>query len=132
MLLEKYIAQLCKDLNLAAAASLDERKMQHLTLGTIKVSMRELDPGIYFHSPLAPVPSVQKEELFMLLMKANLIGQGTGGSTIALAEDESFLTLSLGLPYELNYKTFKETLEEFANFADYWKKEIGKWQKQAI
>lgn len=132
MLLEKYIAQLCKDLNLAAAAPPDERKMQNLTMGTVKISMRELDPGMYFHSQLAPVPSMQKEELFILLMKANLIGQGTGGSTIALNEDESFLTLSLGLPYELNYKAFKETLEEFTNFADYWKKEIGKWQKQAI
>ncbi len=67
----------------------------------------------------------------MLLMKANFLGQGTGGGALGLKEDESSLTLSLSLPYEMNYKVFKDSLEEFANFIDYWKKELARHDKEA-
>ena len=67
----------------------------------------------------------------MYLMKANLLGQGTGGATLAMDENENFLTLSLVLPYDMNYKTFKDALEDFANYLDFWKAELIRHQKTA-
>ena len=63
-------------------------------------------------------------------MKANFLGQGTGGATIGLKEDESFLTLSLSLPYEMNYRAFKDAVEEFVNYLEYWKSEAARHETQ--
>lgn len=124
-MLDRHLEQLASDLSLTIPAA-DEKKQRHLKLDKLSISLKDLDPGIHFYSQLAPTPRQNKEELFMFLMKANFLGQGTGGGTLGLMEDESFLTLSLSLPYDMNYKTFREKLEDFANFVDYWQKEIAK------
>lgn len=123
-MLERLVDQLVKELSLGSVPPEDELKMRHLKVGQLMISLKELDPGVYFFSKIAPVPPQKKEELFMYLMKANFLGQGTGEGVIGLTEDESFLTLSLALPYELSYLVFKEALEEFANFVDYWRREV--------
>lgn len=95
------------------------------------VKIRQLDPGVSFWAKIAPCPTVKKEELFILLMKGNFLGQGTGGAVIALDENENFLTLSSILPYDMNYKTFKEALEDFANYLDFWREELVRHNKNA-
>lgn len=87
--------------------------------------MTDLSPGAALRAPIQEVPKAKREDLFCLLMRANLLGQGTGENRIGLDTQEKFLTLSLGLPYELNYKTFKDKLEDFINYLVYWKEEIA-------
>ena len=62
-------------------------------------------------------------------MRGNFLGQGTGGGVLAMDDNEKFLTLTLTMPYDINYKNFKETLEDFVNFADYWRQELLAHQK---
>ncbi len=80
---------------------------------------------------IGPCPTLKKEDLFIYLMKANFLGQGTGGSAIGLDQDENFLTLSLVLPYDMNYIMFRDALEDFANYIDYWKAELIRHTKAA-
>lgn len=121
-MLEKYLGQLIADFRLDPLTPVDERGLFSLRLNNIEVSLKYLDPGVYFYSKITQLlPQHKKEDVLSLLMKANFLGQGTGGGTIGLTEDESSLTLSLGLPYDMNYKEFKEALEDFVNFLDYWK-----------
>ena len=94
----------------------------------LTVFVKELDPGIAFWGKIGPCPQTKKEELFILLMKANFLGQGTGGAVIALDENESFLTLSSVLPYDMSYKLFKEAMEDFVNYLEYWKEELIRHQ----
>lgn len=130
-MLEKHLNQLMQDLELEPLAPKDEKGMSHLALNpALKISFRALDPGIYFFSPIGPCPTQKKEEFLIHVMKANLLGIGTGGSAIALDPEEKFLTLSLALPYDINYKTFKETVEDFGNFVDYWRGELDRHQKE--
>lgn len=125
MMLEKYLRQLITEFKLDPLAPLDENKMFSLKLSGFDIFLKHLDPGIYLHAKITQLlPQYRKEEALSLLMKANFMGQGTGGGTIGLTEDESFLTLSLSLPYDMNYKEFKESLEDFVNFLDYWKIKI--------
>jgi hypothetical protein len=35
------------------------------------------------------------------------------------------------MPYDINYKTFKEAVEDFANFLELWRNEIERHQKTA-
>jgi hypothetical protein len=129
-MLKNHLQQLCQELGLGAP-SFDEQKFHHLKIGALDIAFKDLEPGFYFLSNVGPLPTKKKEDFLMLVMKANFLGQGTGGGALGLKEDESCLTLSLSLPYEMNYKAFKDSLEEFANFTDYWKKETVRHETEA-
>jgi hypothetical protein len=130
-MLKTLLQQLCQDLGMDTVPPADELKIHHLKINSFDIEMKDLDPGFYFSSNIGPLPKKKTEEFLMLLMKANFLGQGTGGATLGLKEDESFLTLSLSLPYEMNYKAFKDSLEEFANFVEFWKKESVRHELEA-
>ena len=129
-MLKTLLQQLCQELGITEPI-LNENQFYQLKIGAFDIEMKDLDPGFYFSSNIGPLPKKKTEEFLMLLMKANFLGQGTGGATLGLKEDESFLTLSLSLPYEMNYKAFKDSLEEFANFVEFWKKESVRHEIEA-
>lgn len=85
---------------------------------------------VYFFNKIIPCPKEKKEEIFQLVMKVNLLAKETGKALIGLDDDEKFLTLSYVMPYEENYITFKEQLEDFINYSLYWKEEIKNFQKK--
>ena len=93
--------------------------------------IKDLDPGALFKANICACPQKKRETLLIKLMQANLIGQGTGGAVIGLDKQEKFLTLSLALAYELNYRAFKESLEDFINYLVFWNEEVIKLQKEA-
>lgn len=97
---------------------------------TISAKCVDLEPGCAFSADICQCPKARKEDLFIWLMRANLLGQGTGGCRIGLDKDEKVLTLSLGIPYEIDYRVFRERFEDFVNFVLYWREEIGKFEKQ--
>jgi hypothetical protein len=131
-LLEKLLKTLVEELEIGEIPEKEEGDVYHLPLNPqLSVALHQLDPGISFWARIGPCPIVKREDLFILLMKANFLGQGTGGSTIALDENENFLTLSSVLPYDMNYKMFKDALEDFANYLDYWKEELVRHKKAA-
>lgn len=130
-MLKTLLQQLCQDLGLDTVPPVDEQQFHQLKIGAFDIGLKDLDPGFYFSSNIGPLPKKKTEDFLMLLMKANFLGQGTGGATLGLKEDESFLTLSLSLPYEMNYKAFKDSLEEFANFVEFWKKESVRHELEA-
>ncbi len=131
-MLEPLLNQLVADLEMGPLPSKGEDGMYHLHLNPeLSVAVKELDSGVAFWGKLGPLPQIKREELFIFLMKANFLGQGTGGSAIALDENENFLTLSLVLPYDMNYKMFKEALEDYTNYLDYWKEELIRFKKAA-
>lgn len=130
-MLPKLIEQLYQDLELGTVPTLDEQRFYPVKIGPIALGVKGLEPGYYFFSNIGPLPTKKREEFLTHAMKANFLGQGTGGASLGLQEDESSLTLSLSLPYEMNYNSFKDSLEEFVNFVDYWKKELVKHEIEA-
>jgi hypothetical protein len=126
-MLETLLQRLATDLELTAPFPKSDRGGFFLQLNPdLAISVEGMDPGVFFFSQVAPCPLKKQEEIFSQLMRANFLGQGTGGGVIGLDEDEKFLTLSSYLPYDMNYNTFKEALGDFANFVDYWREEILK------
>jgi hypothetical protein len=128
-MLREYLELLCKELN-QTIPKLNKDKVYPLQFGNDTVSVKDLEPGMALHAQMCTLPTKKKEELFMYLCRANLLGQGTGGCRIGIDEKEKFLTLSLGLPYEMNYQTFKETLEDFVNYVYFWKAEVTKFENE--
>lgn len=95
-----------------------------LLVGDKKMIVKDLDPGASLITLLCGFPEEKREELLIFLMKANFLGQGTGGSVLGMTPDEKALTLSFTMPYEVNYEIFKERLEDFVNYVDYWRAKI--------
>lgn len=130
-MLKDFVAQLCVELDIDPVPKMNELKFIPFRFSdTLEFEIRDLDPGISLYAKIAPCPSKRLEELFLRLMKANYLGQETAQNRIGLSSDEKFLTLSFGMPYELSYRTFRETIEDFVNFILYWREELDKFIKQ--
>ncbi len=128
-MLQDYLEKLCKEFAIATP-KLNQQKTYLLKFVGESIAIRDLDPGVSVHAPICEVPKKKKEELFIYLMRANLLGQGTASTRIGLDANEKFLTLSLGLPYELNYQAFRETIEDFVNYLIYWREEVAKFESE--
>lgn len=79
-LVEQHLVKLAEELELAPLGSKDKGGSFHLALGQeMKISVKEVDEGFSLFAQIAPLPAKKREELLMLLMRANFLGQGTGG-----------------------------------------------------
>lgn len=127
------IEKLCAELSIPPVFKQHEKNFFLLPFAPgLEIALTDLNPGIGMRAIIASCPRRKKEECFTYLMRANLLGQGTGTSRIGLSEDEKNLTLSLSLPYEMNYHAFKEAFEEFANHLIYWRNAIANFEKETI
>lgn len=124
-MLDAFILTLSEELELSQVPKKDPMNQFILPLNAEQVIiLKEEGEGIWLRGRIGALPQQRQEELCMYLMKGNFLGQGTGKSVIGLTEDEKFLTLSVVLPYDMNYKEFKLSLEEFANYLGFWQEEI--------
>ena len=124
-MLESFLQTVVEELDLGEVPKKEESGFYSFKLNAqTSIAMQKRDPGFFFRSNIGLCPTNRREDLFILLMKANFLCQGTGKAVIGMDENEKFLTLSLVLPYDMNYKSFKEALEDFANYLDYWKAEL--------
>ncbi|MDE3046539.1 MAG: type III secretion system chaperone [Verrucomicrobiota bacterium] len=127
-MLQDFLSQVCVELEMPPIQVVKQTAVFHFE--GVDVEIRDLGPGFSFCSKICPCPEKRQEDLFLQLMRANYLGQLTGASRIGLSQDEKFLTLSLGLPYELSYGAFREALEDFVNFLLYWREEVEKFEAQ--
>jgi len=130
-MVQGFLEKLCAELSIAPVPKLNEKKNYHFrfSAGT-EIAFADLHPGVEMRANICLCPARKREDLFIYLMRANLLGQGTGGARIGLDEKEKSLTLSLGLPYEMNYHAFKEAFEEFVNHLVYWRDVVAKFETQ--
>lgn len=128
-MLRQLIENLCTDLEIVPPPK-EEKQLFFELKPNLRVSLEDLQPGVAFSAPLSPCPPARREELFTFLMRANLLGQGTGGAAIGLSPDETQLTLSAAFPYEISPPSFREKLEQFINYLLYWREEIEKFEQE--
>lgn len=96
------------------------------------IELQPRSPGLYLQGIIGNHPLQDKEDLYMKLLQANFLQKGMGQSIIGISSDEKTLTLSADFPYELDYITFKDNLELFANGLSFWKEELKRWQELKI
>lgn len=129
MALKQLLEQLCGELAIECP-TIDREKGAMISIHPdYLLQIQDLDPGFSLQSKIEEVPIKKREEFYIYLMRANYLGQGTGGARIGIDANEKFLTLSLGFSYEMNYQTFKESIEDFVNYVAYWREETVKFKE---
>jgi len=128
--IQEFTERIIKILNLDQGAFPDENKMYSLDLGNdLVVRYADLHPGIYMMSYLQPLDVKRREVFSVSLMHLNLFGNGTGGGVIGYDEEIKLLTFSQAVPYRLHFGEFKNVLEDFINYVEFWNTELTKAQK---
>ncbi|MBM3192321.1 MAG: type III secretion system chaperone [Chlamydiae bacterium] len=127
MLLKHLLTELCSEFTLPLPQEVNKEGYYEIPCmeGTLLL-FKDLNPGFTCKSLLSPAPEKPSEDFLILLMHANFLGQGTNGAAIAMDDSLKHILLILSVPEELNYRLFKEHLENFMNHLDYWKKRISK------
>lgn len=95
----------------------------------LQFSTSETEPAVSCN--IGELPDRNREDFYLLLMRANFLGQGTNGYVLGMDKEEKYLTLSSKIPYDVNIKGFKEYIEDFVNFVDYWRGELTRHVTQA-
>jgi len=129
-MIEKWIHNLFNEIGLVDVPRQSGDGVYNIELfNNIKLIVKGLEIGYYIQSMIAEVPKERVESLYILIMEANFLGQGTGRAAIGMSSDENFFTLSLFINYEMNYQEFKEKIEEFINYLEFWRMQIKKHNK---
>ncbi len=134
MYVEQLLDTLVTHLNLSPSAlEKDSSGYYKVSLNAnTAVTLNSQDDHIFLSTKIGPLPKLQnKELLFIYLMQANLIGQGTGGAAIGIDPSEKFFTMSSSLKGDVNFKVFKEGLEDLINYTDYWREEINRFANES-
>jgi hypothetical protein len=129
-MLKEHLEKLTKSLKVSLKE--EKKKFFSFTLTEkIHLDFEDLKPGYYLYSNICETPEEKLEDLFIYLLKANFLGNATGGNAIGITNDEKNLTLSFHHPYEINYDLFKENVEDFVNYLVYWKMEVDEFIKKS-
>lgn len=131
-MLVELLNTLQRELDLVSPQEVEEKIYSIEIAPDLIITATDLEPGVSLFGKLGLLQKEKREELFSYLMRANLLHQGTGDCFIGLDTDEKFLTLSSIFPYEIDYKEFKEVLEDFVNYLIYWRKEIAKKYQETV
>lgn len=125
MSIKFFITTLAQDLELEEIPQRSKEGVFALTLNEeFSFLVRETEERVILEAQVAPLPQEKQEEVALMLMSANFLGQKTGSCALGLERNEKFLTLSCILPYDMDYKLFKLSVEEFVNYLSFWKEEI--------
>lgn len=85
------------------------------------------DKGVTFRTAVGKTTeSAELEPLFTELLLANLFGQGTAGGVLSLGADGRTIFLSHSFLERETPADLYQALEEFVNYAIYWKEKIAR------
>lgn len=119
-MIRQYINELEKELSLPSLAT-DVPDVYTLPLEEVVVTITVTARGFHLKANLAPVPNEREGEFLASALYANLLGEATSDSVLGINGNQ--LTLSRVIDYNIDYKMFSEIIEDFANSADFWRKE---------
>lgn len=97
----------------------------------IHIKITEVPPGFSLQCQICHCPSKGEEIFFTSLLLGNLFGKATQGAVLGLSEDGKLVMLLMDIDYTVEYKEFRDKLEDFINAIDFWREEANTAEKNA-
>jgi Tir chaperone protein (CesT) family len=123
MAIEQLVERLAKELELEKIPSSGAGVFTLPLEEDLRVIISTSSQGLVLDCTLYPCPKERQEIFFTKVLLANLMGQGTKGAIIGLDEEAEKLTLHLETDYQVEYKEFRDIIEDFLNVVDFWREE---------
>ena len=121
---ELYLDKLASDIQVTKVYEKKEKNLFFLPFGERNISIHSKKNQLIINAEMGTLPDEEVEPFCQYLLFANYLGQGTGNCSIGLRPDKQTITLTRTVDKEVDYLTFKEVIEEFVNYLDYWKDHI--------
>src|SRR5262245_5482532 len=119
-MIDTFIQMLAKELELEGSLATQVPGVYSFPLEeNLSVTISDHPPGFSLSCTLGPSKRENEEAYFTRLLLGNLFGQGTKGSVLGLNEDGSKVILKQMVEYDVDYKEFRDILEDFINSVDY-------------
>lgn len=129
--LQELLQGLAGLLEMLPPSNMDKQVLSWKITSTHELQFASSDSEHTLSCHIGPLPERNREDFYLLLMRANFLGQGTGGHVLGMDNEEKYLTLSSKIPYDVNVKGFKDYVEDFVNFVDYWREQLARHVAQA-
>ena len=127
--IQEFTKKIIELLSFDQASYPDENKIYSLDFDDgLVVKYSDLHPGVHFMGIIGKLPEKDREVIVSSLMHLNLFGNGTGGGVFGYNEENKSLTFTKAVPYRLQFGEFKNALEDFANYMEFWISELAKVQ----
>lgn len=91
----------------------------------LSIWLKEQVAGVRLWIPLSKLDEENSLNHLLLVMRANLFGQGTGRGLISLDQSTNEFQYSIDHPWEANYDKCLDLIEEICNFAEYWQQALA-------
>lgn len=121
---EEFISQLQKELDLQGPAGSEGEVLFAFALEDNVIAIQDYAPGFLLSCNLGPIPEDKIDDFFALMLRGNLFGQATRFGVLGLDENGMNVTLSFAEPRKVQYRDFRNAVEDFINVIDYWKTQI--------
>lgn len=124
-MLAKFIQELVKDLEIPDSLATEMPGVYEFPINpNLSVILSEIPQGFTLRCVFADVPKTKEEFLYTQVLFANLYGLGSDGCVLGLDREGKKLTLHRVIDYNIDYKEFKDILEDFLNTAESWIDEV--------
>jgi hypothetical protein len=124
-MLAKYIQQLVKELEMQGSLATEVPGVYDFPIDEeISVTISDIPQGFTMTSTFADAPSENEELFYTQALLANLYGEGTEGCILGLDAEGEKLILSRKIDYNIEYKEFKDLIEDFLNNVEFWRDEV--------
>jgi hypothetical protein len=92
----------------------------------VELEAAEDQPGFYLTAAVGPAPSEHRESVLTELLEANLLGQGTGQSCLALDGDLDEVVLMRYVDREdIDIAALERILDDFLSMLELWRRRHG-------
>lgn len=130
-MLDTFMRQLSKELELDSPLEASVPGVyEYLVEEDLPVIISAIQPqGFSLSTIVGPYPKDKEDEFLTLMMAGNLFGLNTLGASLGLTADGNLMTLSRIISARIDYREFKEILEDFFHVLYCWREQAGLVQK---
>ncbi len=123
-MLERHLQQLASEMEVQSTFGTATQGVYALPLDEkLVINIIESPPGFSFQCNVAPCPDQGEEGFYTEMLAGNLFGKGTLGSVLGLSDDGKTITLTMEVESNVDYKEFRDRLEDFINTVEFWRSE---------
>jgi hypothetical protein len=131
MMIEAFVQQLTIELGILHSIETDSIDTYLLPVDdNISIEIYGFPGGFSLKATMEKIPEHHCEDFFLEVLSSNLFGQGTGGGILGINENEA-LIITITITTDINYQEFRDLVEDFANYVDFWQSELALMKKEA-